>query len=136
MSLGRIRARPRCTVHAAHAHSAGLACVHSMRGLQPQRWLGPVHNACGPLLAGSASACAARDGAAREHTPERSPLSGRASQRGQWRRYSGGGGANDGARAPTAERLPAGHGSGGDSSPELLVDGEGEKNRIGGDVLR
>jgi hypothetical protein len=34
------------------------------------------------------------------------------------------------------ERLPAGHGGGGDSSPELLVDGEGEKNRIGGDVLR
>jgi hypothetical protein len=24
-------------------------------------------------------------------------------------------------------RLPAGHGEGGDSSPELLVDGEGEK---------
>jgi hypothetical protein len=24
-------------------------------------------------------------------------------------------------------RLPAGHGGGGDSSPELLVDGEGEK---------
>jgi hypothetical protein len=63
----------------------------------------------------------------------RSPLSGRASRR--WR-YNGGGGAKDGARAPTAERLPAGHGGGGDSSPELIVDGKGEENRIGGGVLR
>jgi hypothetical protein len=35
-----------------------------------------------------------------------------------------------------AERLPAGHGGGGDSSLELLVDGKGEENRIGGGVLR
>jgi hypothetical protein len=34
------------------------------------------------------------------------------------------------------ERLPAGHGGGGDRPPELLVDGEGENNRIGGGVLR
>jgi hypothetical protein len=27
----------------------------------------------------------------------------------------------------TTVRLPAGHGEGGDSSPELLVDGQGEK---------
>jgi hypothetical protein len=34
------------------------------------------------------------------------------------------------------ERLPAGHGGGGDRPPELLVDGEGENNRISGGVLR
>jgi hypothetical protein len=67
-------------------------------------------------------------GSARLHsgtwpTPERSPLSGRASRRGWRRRYSGGGGANGSARAPTTERLPVGHGGVGDSSPELLVDG-------------
>jgi hypothetical protein len=78
----------------------------------------------------------ARRGVAREPTPERSPLSGRASRRGRRRCYSGRGGAKDGTQAPTVERLPAGHGDGGDSSPELLVDGEGEKNRIGGGVLR
>jgi hypothetical protein len=59
-----------------------------------------------------------------------------ASRRGRRRCYSGRCGANGGTRAPTAERLPTGHGGGGDSSPELLVDGEGEKNRIDGGVLR
>jgi hypothetical protein len=78
----------------------------------------------------------AQRGVARERTPERSPLSGRASRRGWRRRYSGRGGAKDDTQAPMVERLPAGHGDGGDSSPELLVDGEGEKNRIGGGVLR
>jgi hypothetical protein len=34
-----------------------------------------------------------------------------------------------------AERLPTGRGGGGDRSPEFLVDGEGEKNRIDGGVL-
>jgi hypothetical protein len=136
MPLGRIRARLSCIVHAAHAHSAGSTHVHSACGPRPQRWLGPVHSACGPRLAGPASACAAHDDAARERTPERSPLSRRASWCGRRRCYSGRGGANGGARAPTAERLPAGHGGGGDSSPELLVDGEGEKNQIGGGVLR
>jgi hypothetical protein len=52
---------------------------------------------------------------------------GRVSRHSRWRRHSGGGGANDGSRAPTTVRVPAGHGGGGDSSPELLVDGEGEK---------
>jgi hypothetical protein len=33
------------------------------------------------------------------------------------------------------ERLLTGHGGGGDSSPELVVDGEEEKNRIGGGIL-
>jgi hypothetical protein len=121
MPLGRICARPSCIVHAAHTHTAGLACVHSVRG---------------PRLAGPAWACAARDSAARERTPERSPLSGRASWRGRWQRYRYGGGANDGARAPTTERLSAGHGGGEDSSPEFLVDGEGEKNRLGGGIFR
>jgi hypothetical protein len=65
--------------------------------------------------------CAAHDGAAwRGH---RSP----GARRGRRWRYSGGGGASDGTRAPTAERLPAGHGGGGDSSPELLVDGKGKE---------
>jgi hypothetical protein len=50
-----------------------------------------------------------------------------ASRRDRRRRYSGGGGANGGARAPTVERLPTGHGGGGDSSPKLLVDGRGRK---------
>jgi hypothetical protein len=94
----------------AHAHSAG-----SDRG----------HSARGPQLAGPASAYAARDGVAR-----------RVVRRGRQRCYSGGGGAKDGARATTAERLLAGHGGGGDSSPELHVDGAGEKNRIGGGVLQ
>jgi hypothetical protein len=124
MPLGRIRAQPSCTVHVAHAHSAGSArcTTRAARGLPG--WPRPVR----PTMA--------RRGTVRERTPERSPLSGRASQRGRWRHYSGGGGANDGARAPTAERLPAEHGGGGDRSPELLVDGEGEKKRIGGGVLR
>jgi hypothetical protein len=52
---------------------------------------------------------------------------GRASRHGRRRRHSDGGCANGGGRAPTTVRLPTGHGGGGDSSPELLVDGEGEK---------
>jgi hypothetical protein len=111
----------------AHGHSASSARAHSARGPRPQRWLGPVHSARDPWLTGPASAYAARDGAARERTPERSPLSGHASRHGRWWCYSGGGRAKGGARVPTAERLPAGHGGGGDSSPELLVDGEGRK---------
>jgi hypothetical protein len=116
MPLGRIRAQPSCTVHVAHAHSASSArcTTRAARGLPG--WPRPVR----PTMA--------RCSTARERTPERSPLSGRASQRGRWQHYSGGGGANDGARAPTAERLPAEHGGGGDRSPELLVDGEGEQN--------
>jgi hypothetical protein len=51
----------------------------------------------------------------------------RALWRGRRRCHSGGGGANGGGRAPTAVRLPAGHGRGENSSPELLVDGEGKK---------
>jgi hypothetical protein len=56
-------------------------------------------------------------------------------RRGRRRRYRGGGGAKEGARAPTAERPPAGHVGGGDSSPEFLADGKGG-NRIGDGVLR
>jgi hypothetical protein len=106
-------------MHVTHAHSAGSArCIaRAARGL-PSRPR-PVWPAT----------------ARRERTPERSPPSGRASWRSRWRRYNGGGGANGGARAPTTERLLTGHGGGGDSSPELLVDGEGEKNRIGDDIL-
>jgi hypothetical protein len=53
---------------------------------------------------------------------------GRALWRGRRRRHSGGGGANGGGRAPTMVRLPAGHGGGKNSSPELLVDGEGKNS--------
>jgi hypothetical protein len=99
----------------AHAHSVGSACVHSAHG---------------PRLSGPASACADGDGAAWRASARRSGHCSPGARR------SVGGGANGSARAPTAERLPAGHGGGGDSSPELLVDGEGEKNWIGGGVLR
>jgi hypothetical protein len=43
------------------------------------------------------------------------------------RRDSSGGSSNGGGRAPTTVRLPTGHGGGGDSSLEHLIDGEGEK---------
>jgi hypothetical protein len=66
-------------------------------------------------------------GAARERTLERSPLSGRASRCDRRWHYRGGGGAREGARAPTAERPPAEHVGGGGSSPELLADGKGGK---------
>jgi hypothetical protein len=42
---------------------------------------------------------------------------------------------NDDGQAPTTVRLPAGHGGVGDSSPELLVDGEGRENRLGSGVF-
>jgi hypothetical protein len=130
LPLGRNHARPRCTVHVwptltEAAWPTCTACAARVRSARP-------------ALAGLASACAARDGAARP-TPERSPLSGRTAHaravtalrahimRRQRRCHSGGGGANDGGQAPMAVRLPAGHGEGENSSPELLVDGEGEK---------
>jgi hypothetical protein len=72
MPLGRIRAWPSYTVRAAHTHSAGSAHVHNACGQRPQRWLGPVHSARGPWLAGAALACAARDGAARHTSARRS----------------------------------------------------------------
>jgi hypothetical protein len=78
----------------------------------------------------------ARRGVGHERTLERSPFFGHAAWHGRRQCYSGGGGAKDSARAPTAERLPTGQGGGGNSSLELLVDGEGETNRIGGGVLR
>jgi hypothetical protein len=65
--------------------------------------------------------------AARERTPEQSLLSGGASWHGWRRRYHGRGGARGGARAPMAERPPAGQVGGGGSSPELLADGKGGK---------
>jgi hypothetical protein len=99
-----------CTARAARVHGAGAARGRSAR----------------PALAGPASACAARDSAARR-TPERSQRSERASWRGRRRCHSDGGGANCSSRAPTAVRVPTGHGEGENSSPELLVDGEGEK---------
>jgi hypothetical protein len=37
-------------------------------------------------------------------------------------------GANGGGQAPTSMKLPAGHGGGEDSSPELLVNGEGKES--------
>jgi hypothetical protein len=72
MPLGRIRARPSCTVRAAHAHSVGSTRVHSARDPWPQRWLGPVHSARGPRLARPASACSACDGVVRRASACRS----------------------------------------------------------------
>jgi hypothetical protein len=114
MPLGRIHARPSCTV----AH-----------GPRPQRRLGPCAQRTRPTAcrAGLGLRGPRWRGAARVRTPERSPLSGRSSRRGWLWCYHGGGGAKDSARAPTAERPPAGHVGGGDSSPELLVDGKGGK---------
>jgi hypothetical protein len=118
LPLGRINAQPSCTV---------------ARGPCPQHWLGPCAQRTWPM---ACQACLGlREprlcGAARE----RSPRSGRTSWRGRRRCYHGGGGAREGAQAPTVERPPAGHVDGGGSSPELLADGKGG-NRISGDVLR
>jgi hypothetical protein len=64
---------PFAQLRVAHAHSTGSAYVHSARG---------------PWLAGLASACAARAGAARERTPERSALSGHTLlEHPRWRGY-------------------------------------------------
>jgi hypothetical protein len=100
-----------------------------MRGPCPQCRLGPFAQRTWP------TACRAGLGlrgprlrdAVYEGTPERSPLSGHASQRGRRRRYRGRGGARGGARASTAERPPVGQVGGGGSSPELLADGKGGK---------
>jgi hypothetical protein len=102
---------------------------HSRRRLGPraQRVRGPCV-ACArsarPALAGPASACMARDGAAHAGAVTAPWCTSRCGRR---RRYSGGGGANGGGQAPTTVRLPTGHGGGGDSSLELLIDSEGEK---------
>jgi hypothetical protein len=121
MPLGRIHARPCCTVHAAHSHSTGSA---------------RVHNACGPRLAGPTLAYAACDGTARRASARRSGHRSLGAPRcGRRRHYNGRGGGNDGAQAPTMERLTAGHGGGDDSSPEFHVNGEGEKNWLGGGVF-
>jgi hypothetical protein len=61
---------------------------------------------------------------------------GRASRRSRQRCHSGGGGANGGGRAPTTVRLPARHGEGENSSPELLVDGEGEQTSLAAAFFR
>jgi hypothetical protein len=115
LPLGRNHARPRCTVHAwpTLTTSAEPTCTARAR---------PIACACraglglrGPRRA--AQRVSRRSG----HAP------GRASRCGRRRRHIVGGGANSGGRAPTTVRLPAGHGGGGDSAPDLLVDGEGEK---------
>jgi hypothetical protein len=92
----------------ARVHGAGAARVRSAQ----------------PALDGPASACWARDDAAHAGAVTAPRCT---SRRGRRRRHSGGGGANGGGRAPTTVRLPDGHGGGVDSSPELLVDGEGKK---------
>jgi hypothetical protein len=98
----------------AHVHSVGSTRLCSARG---PRLCRASLGLRGPRQCG----------AARERTPERSPLSGRASRRGRRWRYRGGGGAREGARAPTAERPPTGQVGGGGSSPELLADRKGGK---------
>jgi hypothetical protein len=114
MPLGRIRAWPSCTV---------------ARGPRPQHRLGPCAQCTCPTTcrAGLDLRGPRLHGVAHERTPERSPLSRHASRHGRWRRYCGGGGGKEGARAPTVERPPVGHVGGGDSSPELLVDGKSGK---------
>jgi hypothetical protein len=98
----------------AHVHSVGSARLRSARG---PRLCRADLGLRGPRLRG----------AARERTPERSPLSGRASWRGRRRRYCGEGGARGGTQASTAKRPPAGQVGGGGNSPELLDDGKGGK---------
>jgi hypothetical protein len=127
VSLGRNRARPSCTT-----------------ALDPCSWrrLGPrAQLVCGPRPCGVRPVCVARGlrlpGRPRPARPATTRCNamhtgavtapGRASRRGRRRRHSGRGDANGGCRAPTTVRLPAGHGGGGDSSPELLIDVEGEK---------
>jgi hypothetical protein len=117
-----------------HAHGAGSAHTHSVCGPRSRPWRDPCAQRW-PALAGPASACAAQDGAARR-TPEWSPLSGHTSRRNRWQCHDDGGGTNGGGRAPTAVRLPAEHGEGENSSPELLVDGEGEKTGLAAAFFR
>jgi hypothetical protein len=101
-------ARPVCAACAAHGHGTGSARAQRARPASRQ--------------AGLDLSSPRRRGAACKRTPERSPLFGHVSRCGRWRRHSGGGGTNGGARALTAERLPAGHGGGGE-------------NRLGGGVF-
>jgi hypothetical protein len=102
VSLGRIHARPSCTV---------------ARGPRSRRWLGPrAQRIRGPRPRGST----AHDHAGRGPCAQRVACACRAGLGLRSpRRHDG--------RVPTTVRLPAGHGGGGDGSPELLVDGEGEK---------
>jgi hypothetical protein len=94
--------------------------------VRPSPW--PRHSGAHDPLAGPAHGLHGPPaGMAREHAPERSPLSGRASRRGRHRLYHGGGGARLGARASTTEGSPTGQVGGGGNSPELLVDGKGGK---------
>jgi hypothetical protein len=112
LPLGRIRARPSCTVvHGPRLQCRLSPCAQHMWPMACRAGLGLR----GPRLCGTA----------RERTPERSLLSGHASRRSRRWRYCGGGGAKEGAQAPTTERPPVGHVGGGDSSPEFLADGEG-----------
>jgi hypothetical protein len=103
-----VSAQPMCIARAWPTAMRGATRVRSAR----------------PALVGPASACAARDDAAHAGAVT---APGHASRCCRQRYHSGRGGANDGGRAPTTVRLPVGHEGGGDSSLELLVDGEGEK---------
>jgi hypothetical protein len=124
VSLGRNHAWPSCTVHAWPTITASARLMRTARA-RPMATGGAARGrSVRPTLAGPASACAARNGAAHAGAVT---APGHASRRNRRRRHSGGGGANGGGQAPTTVRLPVGHGEGGDSSPELLVDSEGEK---------
>jgi hypothetical protein len=134
--LGRIRARPSCTV---------------ALGPRSRRWLGPCAQHARPAFTALARpVCAARGlrlpsrpqpawpATARRSAAHARAVTapGRVFRRSRRQRHSGGGGANGGGRAPTTVRLPTGHGGRGDSSLELLVDGQGEKTSLAAAFFR
>jgi hypothetical protein len=109
----------------AHAHGAGSAHAHSAGGPRSRRWRGPCAQCAAYACRAGLGLCGPRRRSAHVGAVT-APR--HVSRRGQLQRHSGGGGANGGGRAPTTVRLPVGHGGGEDSSPELLVDGEGKKS--------
>jgi hypothetical protein len=118
--LGRIRARPRCTVRSAHARGVGSPHAHSAFAARGHAGARSTATRARPALAGPTSANAAHAGAV--------TAPARASQHSRRRCHSSRDCANGGGRAPTTVRLPVGHGGQHASSPELLVNGEEKKS--------
>jgi hypothetical protein len=126
--LGQILARPSCTV-------AWGPRAQSMHGPQPRGARPAITTLVRPVCTARGLCSPGRPRPVRPATARHSVAParvvtalGRASRRGRRRCHSGRGGANGGGRAPTTLRLPAGHAGGENSSPELLVDGEGKKS--------
>jgi hypothetical protein len=125
LPLGRNHARPNCTV---------------ALGPRSRRQLGPRAQHAWPAFTALARPVGAAGGLRLPGRPRPTRRSathvgaftapGCASRRGRRRCHSGRGGANGDGRAPTAVRLPAGHGGGENSSPELHVDGEEKKTGL------